>query len=180
MLGEATATRPVASLRLREPTGSGVKHLVEVSTIRWNCVNDQPESIRKASPRSRMGPDLGSPKAPHYFAPPSRDDLSPSGAFVRVEMAASRHVIRQQRCRDDGGRIATAGRMRRRPHPSRSPRRTQGFEAESRRERWSPEPGHLMGGELGDEGGKTPDRRAAADGARTPAEAPFCRELVVP
>jgi hypothetical protein len=30
----------------------------------------------------------------------------------------------------------------------------KGFEAESRRERWSPEPGHLMGGELGDEGGQ--------------------------
>ncbi len=29
----------------------------------------------------------------------------------------------------------------------------KGFEADSRRERWSPEPGHLMGGELGDGGG---------------------------
>jgi hypothetical protein len=50
LLSEATATRPAASLRLREPTGGGVKHLVELSTIRWNCVNDQPEPIRKASP----------------------------------------------------------------------------------------------------------------------------------
>jgi hypothetical protein len=36
-----------------------------------------------------------------------------------------------------------------------------GFEAESRRERWSPEPGRLMGGELGDEGGQ-----ARPDGSR--------------
>jgi hypothetical protein len=29
--------------------GAGVKHLVELSKIRWNCVKHQPEPIRKAS-----------------------------------------------------------------------------------------------------------------------------------
>jgi transposase len=43
------------------------------------------------------------------------------GAFVRVEMAASRHLIRQQGCRGGGGRIATAGRKRRRRGRSQSP-----------------------------------------------------------
>jgi len=38
----------------------------------------------------------------------------------------------------------------------------KGFEAESRRERWSPEPGHLAGGALGDDGGQARPRLAAS------------------
>jgi hypothetical protein len=47
----------------------------------------------------------------------------------------------------------------------------KGFEAKSRRERRSPEPGHLMGGELGDEGGKAHDRRLEATKTERQAEA---------
>ena len=85
-------------------------------------------------------------------------------------MATSWHLDRQQGCRGGGGKdrhrrpdaktppslaIAKGGRM--------------GFEAKSRRERRSPEPGHLMGGEPGDEGGKAHDRRLEADEDRAPA-----------
>lgn len=48
-------------------------------------------------------------------------------------------------------------------------RRARGHKAESRRERWSPEPGHLMRGALGDDG----RRRATgpeADGGQAPAK----------
>jgi hypothetical protein len=38
--------------------------------------------------------------------------------------------------------------------PRDRPGGRKGFEAKSQRERWSPEPGHLVGGELGDEGGQ--------------------------
>src|SRR6266508_5516060 len=71
--------------------------------------------------------------------------------------------------RGGGGRIATAARMRDAailPPPEGA----RGYEAESRRERWSPEPGHLMGGALGDEGGRRATGRPEADGGQAPAK----------
>ncbi len=66
-------------------------------------------------------------------------------------------------------RIATAGPDAKTP-PSLAIAKggRKGFEAKNRRERRSPEPGHLMGGELGDEGGKAHDRRLEADEDRAP------------
>jgi hypothetical protein len=109
-----------------------------------------------------LPPHLDSPKAPHQLAPPRRHDSSPSGAFVRIEMATSRHLVREQ-----GAAAAQTGS----PPPAGCgdavvPRDRQvgrrGFEAESRRERWSPEPRPLMGGALGDDGGEARPRLAAS------------------
>jgi hypothetical protein len=54
------------------------------------------------------------------------------------------------------------------PRPLRPAGRAQGFEVESRRERRSPEPGHLTGGALGDEGGHGASRRPRRTKAKRP------------
>jgi len=88
----------------------------------------------------RSRPDLHSLKAPQLLAPPRRHDSSPSGAFVRVEMATSRHLIRQHGCR--GGRRQDRYRRldARMPPTARDSQQAKGPEVASRRERRSPEP----------------------------------------
>jgi hypothetical protein len=69
--------------------------------------------VRVPGPTEVSGPAL--PESSSLTRPSSPTRFPPSGAFVGVEMAASRHLVRQHGCRGGGGRIATAGRMRKTP-----------------------------------------------------------------
>jgi len=71
-----------------------------------------------------------------------RYGIGPPRAFVRVEMATSRHLVCQQVCRGGGRRIATAVRVRTHRKALAMTRQAQGPEARADRTR-SPEPGHL-------------------------------------
>jgi hypothetical protein len=84
-------------------------------------------------------------------------------------MTASRHSVRQREAvAAEAGSPSPLGCGTPRPLPP--PGGARGFQAESRRERWSPEPGHLMGGALGDEGMPRATGRPWADGGQAPAK----------
>jgi hypothetical protein len=114
----------------------------------------------------RSRPDLPSLKAPQYLAPPRRHDSSLSGAFVRVEMATYRHLIRQHGCRG-GWRRDRYGRLHAQmPRTARDSQQAQGPEVAGRRERRSPEPrAPHFGGALGEKGVR---RNRKARGERMP------------
>jgi hypothetical protein len=82
----STSTIPTSSRGPRWPpeqAGAGVKHLVELSKIRWNCVKHQPEPIRKAS--AEVAHDLltCTPRRLPGFSPLK---ASRSGAVARLCM----------------------------------------------------------------------------------------------
>ncbi len=109
---------------------------------------------------SRHARHLHSTKAPHQLATPRRHDSRPSPAFVRVDTGRVSARDAPAGCPGGGSRIATPAGcgdavVLRDRHCE-----PKGFEAENRREGWSPEPGHLLGGELGGEGGQGLDRKA--------------------
>jgi hypothetical protein len=68
--------QPLSRLPLQGPhgqesrLGGGVKHLVELSKVRWNCVNHQPEPIRKSITENRTPTVPDSSLIPPRFRAP--------------------------------------------------------------------------------------------------------------
>jgi hypothetical protein len=81
----------------REQPGDGVKHLVELSKIWWNCVKRQPEPIRKASGRSRAPESVAASASAPEFSPAIFVTVRASPRLCMgqemAEMAASRHLL---------------------------------------------------------------------------------------
>jgi len=103
-----------------------------------------PADVYAMSVTRRTRPDLHSPMSPHRLPAQGRHDSGPRPAFVWVEMATSRHSLRQPGCRGDRRRIATPDQASGRPIISRDSPEPGAWASKAKTVGSEPRTGHLM------------------------------------
>jgi hypothetical protein len=161
----AVATR---AGRARVSSGGAVKGLVEPCKASAGAIRKA--SAEVAHRRVSLPPPQLPEISPAIFVT-VRASPAPLYGQEMAEMAASRHLVCQQAVpwRATSG-FALDGRTRARRDPRDRVGRAEGLNAKSRWERRSPEPEHLVGGELGDHGGGARPERSRRRWTRTRVE----------